>query len=181
MTENAPKKPSIDYVRFAELMAEKGWGPPELSLYAKIKYDTAYAIVSGRRSNPNSRTLKAIAAALGCTTDYLLGKIDTRYPPIEKLPIQIRQLSEVASRLSEIRQEELVKIAESLEELEREKPVYSVPAEAMNALLEVYEQIRRTGDHPDIMPLLEALLRQPPPRLLDLPAGESVDNTPDDE
>lgn len=31
MTDKAPNKPSIDYVRFNELMAEKKWGAPELA------------------------------------------------------------------------------------------------------------------------------------------------------
>lgn len=143
MTENNEENPQIDVERLNELLEEKNppWRAPELAQYAKIPYDTAYAIIKGRRTNPQSSTLNAIADALKVTPDYLLGKSNHRKPIQDKLPDLVRQLTRVAGRLSEIRQRELIKIAETLEDLERQEPVYSVPAAAVNSLLELLESL----------------------------------------
>jgi transcriptional regulator with XRE-family HTH domain len=141
---------AIDHTRLLMLLSEKNWKAPELAHYAGINYHTAYAIVKGRRANPNANTLTAICKALGCTSDYLLGKSKNRYPATNELPELVRQLARVASRLSEARQEELIRLAALLEDLEREKPSYNIPAENVMRLVQIVEKLGTQEDKEDM-------------------------------
>ncbi len=148
---------SIDYERLDALMKEKGWKVSDLAHYAKVKYDTVYSIVQRTRSNPAANTLMAICGALNCTMDYLLGTSNNRYPVTDKLPKQVRELARVAGRLSETRQEELLQIAETLEELERRRPVYTMPGSAINELLSLIEELGSAEDTAVIKEMLRSI------------------------
>jgi Predicted transcriptional regulators len=172
------KKPMVNLARLEEVMAEKGWGAGELAAYSGVKYDTIYSLKKGRRLNPGAETLKKIAEALGVSVDYLLGESEDRQPQIEKppMPEAIRRLSEVANRLSDVRQEELIRIAEALAKLEREQPLHTLPTRAMEVLLEAAGEL---GIEEEILDELENLLRSnPPTRLIDLGSGELTGDLP---
>lgn len=157
VTENTHDTQTIDYERFEKLMKEKKWKASELGKYAGLDYNTAYAIFTGRRPNPNSDTLMAICKALGCTTDYLLGRSNQRYPVTDKLPEQVRQLTRIAGKLSETRQEELLRIAETLEELESRRPVYTVAGNMIDQILALIEGLGSEGDTVVIKEMLRSV------------------------
>lgn len=176
MTQNTEETPQIDLDRLAELMKEKKWKVSDLAYYSGINYNTVYAIVNARRTNPQSDNLNAIATALGVTPDYLLGRSEYRKPPKEKLPEQVRQLANIAGRLSAARQEELLRIAETLEEMERREPVYTISGAAMNELLGVLEKIASDSEQAAIAESLHKILGGTPNWLLSGRSGENGSN-----
>lgn len=127
------KKPSINLTRLKRLMDKKGWGLGELAQYSGVKYQTLYSISVGRRGNTSADKLTKIANTLDTSVDYLLGESDDDTPPIQKLPEGVRKLAEIASLLSEIRREELLRIAAALRQLEEEQPL---PEETIAASIE---------------------------------------------
>lgn len=133
----------INLSRLEKLMGKKNWGAGELAEYSGVKYDTVYSLRVGRRTNTTSRTLKKIADALGTSVDYLLGETDEEKPALQKLPEQVRQLAEIARNLSEMRQEELTKIAALLEKLDRERQAESETNEVYNLLESIERTINR--------------------------------------
>jgi transcriptional regulator with XRE-family HTH domain len=168
------KKPQVNLARLKTLMKEKTWGLGELATYSGVKYDTVYSLVKGRRPNSNIATLKNIAGALGVSVDYLLGQSDERGALGPALPETMRQLTEIANRLPEMRQEELVRIARALLELERERAQNPMPVEKMRALLELSEYLRGTGEGENLLLVLKPLLD-------DLPAAWLLELRPDQQ
>lgn len=169
--ESMPNKPVVNLTRLKELMDRKRWGLGELAEYSKVKYQTLYSLSVGRRSNTSSQTLKKVADALDTSTDYLLGETDDDKPPIQKLPGAIRQLAEVATQLSDMRQEELLRIAHALRQLEQEQATTPMPNETMYALIKLADEIGKHGDGEDVLDSLRALLHKPP-------RGWFIDNLP---
>lgn len=143
------KKPQVNLARLKRLMEKKGYGIGELAEYSGVKYQTVYSLVKGRRTNTTADTLRRIADALDTSIDYLLGNIDDDKPPIEKLPEPIRQIAQVAGNLSEVRQEELLRIAGVLVDIEREQA--STLAERQS----------RKDNAQAMMSLIEATLGEP--------------------
>lgn len=156
------KKTQINLTRLKKLMERKGWGAGELAQYSGVKYQTVYSIYVGRRTNTSSGTLKQLVAALDTSTDYLLDESDDEAPPIQKLPEPIRQLAEIANQLSGIRQEELLRIAHALHQLEAEQATAPLPSGTMRALIELADKIREQGGNDDLLESLRALFRSPP-------------------
>src|SRR5690606_34889023 len=114
-------------------------------------------------------TIKKIADALETSVSYLLGENDNKNVPTKPLPEPIRQLAQIASNLSKVRQEELIRIAKALAEMEREHAQRPLSEAAVRALTELSEELRGNGENEDLLALLQDLLRNPPPRwLIDL-------------
>lgn len=172
------KKTQINLTRLKKLMGKKGWGVGELAQYSKVKYQTVYSIYVGRRTNTASGTLKALVAALDTSTDYLLDESDDEEPPIQKLPEAIRQLAEIANQLSGVRQEELLRIAQALRQLEEDQATAPLPSGSMRALLELADKIKEQGGNDDLLESLRALFRSPPRGwFLDrVPRGQGSEN-----
>jgi len=171
MTDNSEENPQIDVERLKELMREKTWKKSDLAYYSGVKYDTVYSIVEGRRTNPQADTLNALATALGVTPDYLLRRSDHRQPPKKQLPEQIRQLATITGRLSEVRQDELVAIAQMLEELERREPVYTITESAFDSLLSILETLETSVQSQETALLLRDVLTRIAPGDFDLGNG----------
>ena len=170
------KKTMVNIDRLEKLLGEKKWGMGELATYSGVKYDTVYSLKSGRRPNTRADTLKRIADALDTSVDYLLGESDERKPPAKQLPEPIRRLADVAGRLSEMRQTELLKMAATLEELERDESDridYVAATGAIVRISQLNEESRK-----DLLPVLQALLRATPPFLLDGADGNEKPNSP---
>lgn len=151
----------VNLTRLQAAMKAKAWGISELAEYSKVKYDTVYSIVKGRRANTTLKVLTALATALGVTPDHLLGEGEAA-PPAPKLPAIIQQLADIAGNLSEVRQEELVRIATALQKLEQEQQTLTTPMVA--TLMQLQEKLKEQGVTEDVLDLLDALL--PPPRRL---------------
>lgn len=165
-----PKKPMVNLTRLTKLMEKKGHGIGELAEYSGVKYDTVYSLVKARRTNTTADTLRRIADALDTSIDYLLGDTDDATPPMPRLPEPIRRLALIANRLSGIRQDELLHIAATLEQLEREQTTYAIPVQTMDVLLSLAEKLGAG----DVLVELRALI---PPG--DGAAGsDSADNRP---
>jgi transcriptional regulator with XRE-family HTH domain len=157
-----PKKTMVNLTRLEKLMKAKHWGISELAKYSKVKYDTVYSIVKGRRQNTTLEILTSLATALGTTPDYLLEEGDGAPAPASRLPTAIQQLADIAGNLSEVRQEELIRIATALQKLEQEQQTLTTPMVA--TLMELHDKLVEQGVSADTLHLLEALL--PPPRRL---------------
>lgn len=159
------KKSMVNLNRLEALLSEKNWGVGELSTYSGVKYDTVYSLRAGRRPNTRAETLKRIADALDTSIDYLLGESDIRKPVPTEVPEAIRRISEIAGRLSESRQEELLRIAHALEGVEQEESGDPTYIAATRELLKFAQQHQDEGGE-NLLPLLRALLRNAPPHLL---------------
>jgi len=59
--------------RVARLRERHGWTQQELAKRANVRTETINRIENGAHSAPRVHVLKALAQALGCTTDYLVG------------------------------------------------------------------------------------------------------------
>lgn len=165
--QDMPKKPMVNLTRLMKMMDKKGYDIVELAEYSGVKYDTVYSLVKGRRTNTTADTLRRIADALDTSIDYLLGDTDDATPPVARLPEPIRQLAEIANRLSGVRQDELVRIAATLEQLEREQPAYVMPVQTMDVLLSLAEKLGAG----DVLVQLRAMIPQSAARQGDDLAG----------
>lgn len=164
-----PNKKMVNLTRLKELMDAKGWRSGELSHYSGVKYNTVYSLVIGRRPNVGAKILKEIADALGTTVEFLMDGEEDEDAPKHEMPESVRNLVRVAARLSEVRQEELLRIAAALEKLEREQEDRPLTDETMRALLEIAKRLKESGANGDVLPLLEGLLTSVPRRwLIDL-------------
>lgn len=174
-----PKKPVVNLTRLQKLMDAKEWGIGELAAYSDVKYDTVYSLVKGRRRNNSAETLTKIAAALGVSVDYLLEKNGEGEPPAQQLPAAVRKLSDIAGRLPEVWQDELVQIAAALERLKQEQAEHPMNAQTMAALLDLVQKLRdQGGKDEDILPRLETLLRSQLADWRTLGKGEDVTDEP---
>jgi transcriptional regulator with XRE-family HTH domain len=147
-------KPTVNLNRLERLMSERNWSIADLAEYSGVKYNTVYSLCTGRRVNTSSRTLMKIAEALDTSADYLLGETEEEKPPLQKLPRQVRQLAEVARKLSEPRQEELLRIAALIDELDRERQTEE-RADEMSQLL---ASIKGTTEGDEVRKELKKLL-----------------------
>lgn len=142
-------------------MQAKKWGISELAQYSGVKYDTVYSIVKARRKNTTLQILTSIATALGISMDHLLSEQEGT-GGVPKLPAAIQQLADIAGSLSEVRQEELIRIAIALQKLEQEPQAFS--ESQVTALLQLRDQMIEQGAKPETLRLFETLI--PPPRRL---------------
>lgn len=154
----------FDSNRLAELMKKKRIGDTELARLSGVSRTMIFYLKKGKRNTASAETVAKIAAALNTTVAYLLGEGEEKQPPMQKLPEPIRQLAEVAGDLSEVRQEELLRIARTLAELDQDKPETPIDGETMRAMIHIADQLRARGGNEDLLPMLEALLRDSPRR-----------------
>lgn len=134
-------------------------GDTKLAEVAGISRQMVFYLKKGKRNSVSAEILGKIAQALKINvTDLMSGQDES-----EKLPEPVRQLAQIASNLSEVRREELLRIAAALEKLEREQADHPLPAASMGASLKIIEELRRNGADLDALDSLEALLRGTPP------------------
>jgi transcriptional regulator with XRE-family HTH domain len=60
------------------LRSERGWSQKELSRRAKVRPALLSELESGHKTDTTGSVLVRLAAALGCTVDYLAGVYDGR-------------------------------------------------------------------------------------------------------
>lgn len=139
-------------------------GDTKLAEAAGVSRQMVFLMRKGQRNGVSAEILSKIAKALKINvSDLMSGEEESN-----TLPAPIRQLAQVASNLSGVRQEELLRIAEALEKLEREQADHPLPAGSMDASLKIIEQLRRNGGDVEALASLEAFLRS---------AGESTDES----
>lgn len=161
--------------RLVKLMDDRGLNAEQLAAKVGVTRQTIHHLRKGGRTTTKAEVMQRIADALGTTVDYLLGGGEDQ-PPV---PDAIRRLSEIANRLSGIRQEELIRIAEALAKLEREQPMYTLPTRAMEVLLEAAGEM---GIEDESLDELQELMRsQPPARLIDLGSSKSASDFAQDQ
>lgn len=167
----------VDIKRVEELMQEREWDWRELAKRAEISYDTLWSIKAGRRKNTSSATLTKLARALGTTPNDLL--LDANGAKQEEAtPPAIRQLADIAGRLSEVRREELLRIAATLESVERAHPI---PTVDMSALLRIERELNAADGNEELIAFLRALVGKLPRRwLIDLSDGSDTSEQPPD-
>lgn len=151
-------KTTVNVVRLAAKMKEKGYSIPELAEESGVKYDTVYSLIKGRRTNSTVETLQPLAAVLDTSVDYLLGNIDDD-APAARTPAAVVQLAAVATRLSSVAQSELIRMAEGLARIEREQRSVPLPQATMRQLLELSYELRDRGGYEEIATALQTLLR----------------------
>jgi transcriptional regulator with XRE-family HTH domain len=62
--------------RVAKLRRERQLSQKELAQRVGVHQSFISKMEGGEQTNPNAETLKGLARALGCTTDYLVGMYD---------------------------------------------------------------------------------------------------------
>lgn len=176
-----PKKTVINLDRLQELLKARGLDLRTLAEKAGLSPDTLYSLNAQRRGKATGTpTLQKIADALGTTIEYLIGEEGegtTEAKPA--IPPTLQELMAIARRLSDVRQEELVRIAITLEEIERETEKRPMPDERYKALLDLVEQIRQNKEiDEDAVNLLESIIRRRPGRwFVDDGRGERTNET----
>jgi transcriptional regulator with XRE-family HTH domain len=119
---------------------------------------TISLIMSGKRPNTSAIIVAKLANALEVSVDYLVGLSDNPERGTNDLPEQVRQLARLAGKLSEKKQEELLRIAATLEELERENPSYTIPAQTFVRLVQMVEKLGTDEDKEDMYGSLHDIL-----------------------
>lgn len=66
--------------RISELMDLRGWKPGELAYQSGASYAVIYKLLNTPRHQTSAIVLAKIAAALGCSIEYLLGMTDSPAP-----------------------------------------------------------------------------------------------------
>lgn len=153
---------SVNSERLKDLMLRRKVGDSKLAELSGLGRTTIYYLRSGQTKATSERNLRTIAAALDTTVAYLSGEGEAQEDS-ERVAVlltePIRQLAEVANSLSEIRQEELIRMARALVELEREQ-FQSIPSsESMDALIDIYNDIKAFAGGADPIVTLQAFLR----------------------
>jgi transcriptional regulator with XRE-family HTH domain len=151
--------------RLVAAMKKAKIGDTKLAEQAGISRQMVFLMRKGQRQKVSAAIIGQIATALNTTTDYLMGgDMESKEPPMQKLPEPIRQLAEIANDLSEARQEELLRIAAALLQLEREQHGSEpMSTEDMRMLLELTEKVKEEGDEGSVLQSLKRLLKNPPP------------------
>lgn len=183
-TANKDQRGAMDEVKFdperlVKAMKQAKLGDTKLAEKVGISRQMIYLLRKGKRPSASAEIIAKIANATNTTVSYLMGgEENDDAPPIQKLPEPIRQLAEVAGQLSEVRQEELLRIAHALRQLEAEQATAPLPGGTMRALIELADQIRAQGNNDDLLESLRALFRSPPRGwFLDgLPRGQGPKN-----
>lgn len=109
----------VNVTRLKELMVAQNLTIEELAVKSGVSHSAIASIRSGRRPNTSSEIVTKLAAALCVSPNELLRGIETATE--NELPALIRQLIDRAITLSEIRQEELVRIADALKVIDDEE------------------------------------------------------------
>jgi hypothetical protein len=113
------------------------------------------------------------------TVDYLLGLSDDKSPPANTIPQSLRHLLLIARELSTLRQEELVRIAKTLAELERERATRVLTVESMRALLAASDKLEGSVENEELIAALQVLVRDMPAGwIVDLQAGQDATDQP---
>jgi transcriptional regulator with XRE-family HTH domain len=71
---------AVTIKRIEDLMRAKNMSSADIMRAGNIDKSTLSNILSGKRSNPSSRSLEKIARGLGTTLDYLRGNTENPYP-----------------------------------------------------------------------------------------------------
>lgn len=116
MTDKKKKPSAINIKRLEELMTEQGLTIEELAERAGVSAATIASIRSNRRPNTTGDTIRKLARALFVTPSDLL-----KDGAVDEVPYAVRRLMLVMGELSQARQEELVRIADTLRVLEMEE------------------------------------------------------------
>lgn len=150
----------FDKDRLAEAMKRQGFSDYTLAKKTGISRTAIYYLRIGKRTQPSAETVKRLAEGLGTTVEHFMGIDEPKLTASPKMPVAIQQLADIAGNLSEVRQEELIRIATALQKLEQEQQTLTTPQ--VTALMELHEKLREQGVGEDVLNLLESLL--PPPR-----------------
>lgn len=149
----------FDPAKLIAAMKSARIGDTKLAEAAGISRQMIFYMKKGERNGVSAEILGRIAKVLEINVSELMtgnGTVDDDKPPMQKLPESIRRLAEVASRLSDVRREELLRIATSLEELEREQSIYPMPVQVMDALLSLAKEVGAG----DVLIQLQAMIPQ---------------------
>lgn len=168
----------FDAARLQDLMDRRNVSDYKLGKMTGISRTMIYYLRKGERKSASAELLAKLANALETTVDYFIGADQAANGRVTvTVPEGVRRLTEIANRLSEIRQEELVRIAAALEQVEREQAAHWNSVEIVQRLLAFAEHYRE-GDTPDLLELLETLRRTP--RRLDNGTAEDEAHGPQD-
>jgi transcriptional regulator with XRE-family HTH domain len=151
--------PKINHLKLKDLMERRGLSDGQLAEKVDMGRTTVYYLRTGKQEGTSEKNLKAIAGVLETTVDYLTGEGEV--PAVSDgrvamlLPEPVRKLAQIANSLPEDRQEELLRIASVLLDIERERAEQDLTEEGFQELLEIAEALRESGAPGDAVELLE--------------------------
>lgn len=173
----------FDAERLQDLMDRRGVSDYQVAEAAGISRTMVYYLRKGQRKSASAEVMTKLAKALETTVDYFIGADDSTNGRVTvTVPEGVRRLTEVANRLSELRQEELVRIAEVLEKFEREEAERNAEEDArqiaeIEAAVNVYERKHGTTAADDLIAILAANFPELRPFIRSLrPAKEGRQN-----
>jgi transcriptional regulator with XRE-family HTH domain len=153
---------TVNQARLQDLMFRRNMSDGKLAKAAGVSRTLVFYLRTGQTKATAERVLTAIAEALETTVDYLSeeGDVEDNGQVAVMLDEPGRKLAEVTANLSATRKEELIRIAETLLAMERERSKMPLDAGAMDLLIEIYEQVRTFKKGADPLETLEALFRR---------------------
>lgn len=118
----------------------------------------------GERNSASAEIVAKLAQALNTTMSYLMGgETEGDEVPMQKLPELVKQIAEIASNMSELRQAEALRLLVTLAEIEREQDKPDAPGLSVDTsanLLEIWKQWRENPDDDRLIQDIEAGLRR---------------------
>lgn len=166
----------FDRERLLELMEREKMGDTELGRKAGVSRTMIYYLKTGKRKTASAEVVSRIAGALNASTAYLLGEEEGQNTLAQVLPSAVHQLTEIAVGLSGLRQEELLRIAATLQALEAEEGRRTI-APAVHEVIRLVERIQPAGGE-ELIEALQTLIENGARRwLIDLGGGAEEDDT----
>lgn len=171
----------VEEVRFsseklAALLSRRGLSDYKVAEMTGISRTMIFYMRKGQRTKVSAAILTKIANALEIDISELMTGDNTQLVAASEVPEAVRQLAKIAGKLSGVRQEELVRIAEALEKLEREQAKNPIPDASLGIMLGFLEELRKNGANNDTLASVEAILRSiSPSRLTHLGRSSAQD------
>lgn len=149
--------------KLSVLMKRRGLNDYDVAELTGISRTMVFYLRKGQRPKPAAEMVSRLASGLKIPIGDLMTDDDVmQTSATEEVPEAIRQLAEIAGKLSEVRREELLRIAGALEKLEREQTTHPLPSATMSVLLQIIEKLEANDATEDVLAPLKDFLRNPP-------------------
>lgn len=143
--------------KLSTILKRRGLSDYKMAEMTGISRTMIFYLRKGQRPKVSAAILTRIANALEVDVEELMTGDNPQ--STTEVPESIRQLAQVAGKLSEVRREELVRIAEALAKMEKEQAQNPLPPASLEVLMGIMEEFRRNGASADTLAAVEAILR----------------------
>lgn len=105
------REPILNSERVRDEMAKQGLKMPALASKIGFAYETLYKAVNEESRRVSAEMVARLAKVFGCSIEYLMGLTDDRTAEYSELGETLEELTQVAKRLTNRRQRDLLSLA----------------------------------------------------------------------